>query len=275
MIVFIQHGAFFQIVMFIPFIPKSKVGKMTVTISKLNKLATDSLSRIDLWQKIVAAIEAQTVAEIGVWKGDFAKEILDQCPNVNKYYMVDPWANLPDWNKPFNVKAEVFDEIYAEAMGKTEFASHKRVVLRGRTKEIIDKIPDESLDFAYIDGDHTLRGITIDLIRLLPKIKEGGIIGGDDFSNNPWQHSVDFEPTLVCPFSIYFCEAMNLPISALPHDQFIIKKLSEQNFEFVDLTGNYTDISLNKFPPSPTLQRKNTIMAKIFSFLGDKRHKNL
>ncbi|MDH3348209.1 MAG: class I SAM-dependent methyltransferase [Desulfobulbaceae bacterium] len=241
---------------------------MTTTLFELNKLAADSLSRIDLWEKIVLAIEAEAVAEIGVWKGDFAKDILHRCPGITKYYMVDPWANLPDWNKPFNVKAEMFDEVYAEAMGKTEFASHKRVVLRGRTKEIIDKIPDESLDFAYIDGDHTLRGITIDLIRLLPKIKEGGIIGGDDFAHNPWQHSVDFEPTLVCPFSIYFCEAMNLPISALPHDQYIIKKSNQQNFEFVDLTGNYKDISLNKLPSLPTAQRENGMMAKVCSLLG-------
>jgi hypothetical protein len=49
-------------------------------------------------------------------------------------------------------------------------------VLRGRTRELINQIPDDSLDFAYIDGDHTLRGITIDLVRLLPKMREGGVI---------------------------------------------------------------------------------------------------
>jgi hypothetical protein len=54
-------------------------------------------------------------------------------------------------------------------MKKTEFASAKRVVLRGRTKEVIDDIPDNSLDFAYIDGDHTLRGITVDLIKVFPR----------------------------------------------------------------------------------------------------------
>ena len=56
--------------------------------------------------------------------------------------------------------------------------TNKVVILRGRTKEVIDQVPDNSLDFAYIDGDHTLRGITIDLMNVLPKIKEGGIIGG-------------------------------------------------------------------------------------------------
>jgi predicted O-methyltransferase YrrM len=111
--------------------------------------------------------------------------------------MVDPWANLPNWNKPFNVSAEAFKEVYEEAMKNTAFAASKRVVLRGRTKEVIDAVPDNSLDFAYIDGDHTLRGITVDLIKVLPKVREEGLIGGDDFVNTPWQHDARYEPTLV------------------------------------------------------------------------------
>jgi hypothetical protein len=157
-------------------------------------------------------------------------------------------APLPDWNKPFNVDQGVFDDIYAEAMERTAFASERVIVLRGRTKEVIDRIPDSSLDFAYIDGDHTLRGITIDLVSLLPKLKEGGLVGGDDFVSNPWLHGIEFEPTLVCPFSIFFAEAMNLPILALSFGQFVIQKRANAYFCFIDTTGNYSDVSLNKQP---------------------------
>ena len=162
--------------------------------------------------------------------------------------MIDPWANLPDWNKPLNVRQEDFDHVYSEALEKMAFASRKIAVLRGRTKEVIHEIPDNFLDFAYIDGDHTLRGITIDLIALLPKIKQGGLIGGDDFVNTPWQHDLRFEPTLVCPFAVYFAEAMDLPIAALPFNQFLIRKDSGAAFAFTDLTGRYRDLSLNKLP---------------------------
>ena len=206
-------------------------------------------SRLELWHRILRAAGVETMVEVGVWKGDFAKQMLEQCDFIEKYYMIDPWANLPDWNKPFNVATEVFDDIYAEAMDKTAFASEKTVVLRGRTKEVVDEIEDNSLDFAYIDGDHTLRGITIDLIKLLPKIKDGGLIGGDDFTNTPWQHDARFEPTLVCPFSIYFAEAMDLPIFAFPFNQFLIHKKTDGAFSFVDTTGSYGNISLNRLPP--------------------------
>ena len=184
-----------------------------------------------------------------MWKGDFAEQILRVCGTIKRYYMIDPWASLPDWNKPFNVACEVFDEIHREAIQKTSFASEKIVVLRGRTKEVIGAIPDNSLDFAYIDGDHTLRGITLDLMKVLPKVKEGGIIAGDDFVNTPWQHDIRYEPTMVCPYSVYFAEAVELPIFALPHNQFLIQKNSNAGFSFVDTTGNYQDISLNKLPP--------------------------
>lgn len=221
---------------------------MNFNEKKIREALFKSDSRFDLWKLILDFQQVRTMLEVGVWKGDFAEQMLHSCGAIERYYMIDPWANLPDWNKPYNVAPEMFDEIYQEAMRKTGFASKKVVALRGRTKEVIDAIPDNSLDFAYIDGDHTLRGITLDLMKVLPKMKEGGIIGGDDFINTPWQHDVHYEPTLVCPYSIYFAEAVDLPIVALPHNQFMIKKDNKAKFSFIDTTGDYKDISLNKLP---------------------------
>jgi hypothetical protein len=218
---------------------------MRIEDSWSREIAAASTSRLDLWIRWLRAAKVRVMLEVGVWKGDFAKEVLQQCEFIDQYYMIDPWANLPDWNKPLNVKPELFDRAYAEAMEKTSFASKKRVVLRGRTKEVIGSIPDDSLDFAYLDGDHTLRGITLDLIKVLPKIKEGGFIGGDDFTKSPWQHDARFEPTLVCPFCVYFAEAMNLPIVALPFDQFLVQRRADSSFSFIDTTGSYSDLSLN------------------------------
>jgi len=205
-------------------------------------------SRFELWKSFLAQQKTQAMAEVGVWKGDFAAEILTARNSIEKYYMIDPWKNLPDWNKPFNVTPADFDEVYREMDQKTAFAGDRRIILRGRTKDVVGQIEDGSLDFAYIDGDHTLRGITIDLIKIWPKIKIGGFIGGDDFTSSPWQHDLRFEPTLVCPYSIYFAEAMESPIVSLEHEQFLIQKESNSVFSFVDTTGCYGDVSLNRLP---------------------------
>lgn len=221
---------------------------MNLNETFLEKISSACNDRFHLAQQIINASGAVNVVEVGVWKGAFASFVLKKCPQIETYYMIDPWAKQPVWNKPFNIENEIFNDVYTEAMESVAFASDKVNVLRGATKTVINQIPDESLDFAYIDGDHTLRGITIDLIKLMPKVKEGGFIMGDDFISSPWQHSVDYEPTLVCPLSIYFAEAMDLPIYGLPHSQFLIRKLQEGEFVFKDLAGKYQDLSLNKLP---------------------------
>ncbi len=195
---------------------------ISLTAPDIARLIAGAPSRFDLWVRLLRTNPPDSAAEIGVWKGDFAKVILSNFSNLTKYYMIDPWAHLLDWNKPFNVDDRTFEDVYAEALLKTDFAASRRIVLRGRMSAVIDQIPDQSLDFAYIDGDHTLRGITVDLMQVLPKIKDGGLIGGDDFVNKPWQHGAAYEPTLVCPFAVYFAEAMGLPFVALPHKQFLI-----------------------------------------------------
>jgi len=109
------------------------------------------------------------MAEVGVYRGDFAKVMLQQCDGLTRYYMIDPWKHLSGWNKPANQDDAVFGQFFQEAKEKTDFAAAKRVVLRGKTTEVIDQIPDGELDLAYIDADHTLKGIAIDLIRVYPR----------------------------------------------------------------------------------------------------------
>jgi hypothetical protein len=221
---------------------------MKIDESQLRNLTAGAKTRTAQWNNILQAAAPKTAAEFGVWKGNFASKILEKSEFIELYYMIDPWAYLPDWNRAKNVETENFEDIFAQAMAATEFAAEKRVVLRGKTKDVIHKIPDQSLDFAYIDGDHTLRGITIDLIKALPKMKPGGLIGGDDFFPKPWPQSNKFEPTMVCPYSIYFAEAHDLPFFCLPFDQFLILNQPGAGFSFTDLTGNYRDISLARSP---------------------------
>jgi hypothetical protein len=159
--------------------------------------------------------------------------------------MIDPWRHLGGWNKPANTSDAEFDGIYAEALEKTGPWQEKRTVLRGTTTEVIDELADGALDFLYVDGDHTLRGIAIDLVAAFDKVRPGGWIAGDDFCPSIWQHDRFYEPTLVSPFAVHFAEAKGLPIFALPHDQFLIEKRIGGGFEFRDLTGAFGDLGLS------------------------------
>jgi len=74
---------------------------------------------------------------------------------------------------------------------------------------------------------------------MLPKVKIGGLLAGDDFTHSPWQHSVDYEPTLIFPYAVYFAEAMGLPLYAFGKNQFAIHNRSDLGFSFNDLTSSY------------------------------------
>jgi Methyltransferase domain len=221
----------------------------------LRKCISRSQSRMDLWVEFIASIGARRMAEVGVYRGDFAAFVLQRCENLTTYYMIDPWRHLSDWNKPANHEDAVLGAYLAETKVKTDFAANKRVILRGKTTEVIDQITDGELDLAYIDGNHTLKGITIDLIRVYPKVRTGGFLCGDDFTRSVWEHKTSFEPTLVFPFAVHFAEAVGATIFALPYSQFCLHKTAHQQFSFVDLTGHYDDVGLqNQFAPEKILK---------------------
>lgn len=210
----------------------------------VNDCVSAARDRYDFWINFINTLGVHHFAEIGIFRGDFTEKMLRNCECLEKYYMLDPWRNLDEWDKPANTDNGTFELLMQRSLEKTEFASNKRVVLRGKTTEVIDNIPDQSLDLAYIDGDHTLKGITIDLIRVFPKVKTGGFIGGDDFSPGELQHFPEFEPTLIFPFAIYFAEAVSARIYSLPHEQFLIEKTADGVFELIDLTGTITNTGL-------------------------------
>jgi len=212
-------------------------------------------SRTDLWVDFIYRTHVRKMVEIGVYRGDFAAALLERCAGITKYYMIDPWKHLDNWNKPANQDDTIFEGFFEETKTKTDFAAPRRVILRGKTSDVVDEITDGELDFAYIDGDHTLRGITIDLMRIYPKVKSGGFIGGDDFTTSVWEHKTSFEPTLVFPYAVYFAEAVGATIYSLPYSQFCLQKMETAEFSFVDLVRKYGHVGLQRqFAPEHVLK---------------------
>ncbi len=195
--------------------------------------------RLDYWADFVNAHPITRIAEIGVWRGQFAEALFARCPRIEEYYLIDPWRRLPDWNKPLN--ADDLEDALLETRRRLEPYAGRCRYLRGRTAEMADRLPE--IDFAYIDGDHTLRGITVDMLKIWPRIRNGGWLAGDDFSPTMWQHDRRFEPSAVFPFAVHFAEGVGCPITAPGLNQFVIEK-SDAGFAFNDLHGRYPSTEL-------------------------------
>lgn len=213
------------------------------------------MDRLAYWSAFVREHSIKTLAEVGVWRGDFAEAILRNCPTIERYYLIDPWRTLDDWNKPLN--QDDLEEAFLETQAKLAPFADKTIFLRGRTTEVADELPE--LDFAYIDGDHTLRGIVLDMLQVWPKIRASGWLGGDDFSPSIWQHSPDYEPSMVFPFAVHFAEGVNSPITAFPAGQFVIEKT--EGFRFDDTTGLYPSTEIK--PQISRMPAEGGIMKRV------------
>jgi len=122
-------------------------------------------------------------AEIGVFQGEFSKKIIE-IVQPSKMYLVDIFTGIMhsgDKNGN-NVQIINLDETY-EAL-KKEYADSKTVeVCKAHSQQFLHAIPDNYLDFVYIDADHTYGGVKQDLEVAMKKVKAGGYIAGHDYSN--------------------------------------------------------------------------------------------
>jgi len=118
--------------------------------NSIKKTLAEVDNRLEFWVEFINKNNVKTIAELGVYRGNFAEEILKKCPGIERYIMIDPWRHLDEWNKPSNKADDIFEGYYQETMGKTNFAKDKIEVLRGTTLEVIDQIEKESLDMVYI-----------------------------------------------------------------------------------------------------------------------------
>ena len=131
-------------------------------------------------------------AEIGVWEGQFSRRILDECAPVT-LHLIDPWQYMPEFgNTGFGRKKnEHLMEVKYQEVARA-FADDLRVVIHRATSEVaLSAMPDGSLDWVYIDGNHNEPFIGNDIALCLRKVRADGIIAGDDFN---WQSEASGAP---------------------------------------------------------------------------------
>lgn len=119
--------------------------------------------------------------EVGVDVGEFSVKLLSLC-SLEKLYGVDFWPDSfgSDYRPEFFDKQG--DNRYEQCQKALEpFIKEKRCeLIKAKSVEAAQIFEDNSLDFVYIDGDHSLE-MLFDLYAFMPKIKIGGMISGHDF----------------------------------------------------------------------------------------------
>ena len=113
-------------------------------------------------------------AEIGVDKGDFSELILKKI-NPSLLYLIDPWSHMLNSEGTQHGHSQNYELV------KEKFKNEKVLkILKMSSREASSMISDGSLDWVYIDGDHSYQGCLYDLKTYSKKIKDNGFICGHD-----------------------------------------------------------------------------------------------
>ncbi len=115
-------------------------------------------------------------AEIGIYQGDHARCCFEVIKGLH-LICVDPWVSYPEY----------YD---CDAKGKLEpaypitiatLAPYNCTIMRDFSMSAVKDIPDNSLDFVFVDGSHSLLDTTRDIEEWSKKVRPGGIISGHDY----------------------------------------------------------------------------------------------
>lgn len=116
-------------------------------------------------------------AEIGVWEGAFSEKICRANPRM-RLICVDPWSPQKGY---LEVKNDAARMQAAFASTQQRLQPYDCTFLRMTSLKAAALVPDRSLDWVYIDGNHLREPVLADLAAWSPKVRSGGIISGHDY----------------------------------------------------------------------------------------------
>ncbi len=129
-------------------------------------------------------------AEIGCAHGGHARQFLSQWQG-KIFYMVDLWTvQTPDIYRERSEGID-YDRWYQECL---ELARQDPRVSIRRLDSVraAQEFGDATLDFVYIDANHAYGPVLADMDAWWPKVKPGGVFGGDDYGNDTnWPNFIE------------------------------------------------------------------------------------
>jgi predicted O-methyltransferase YrrM len=124
-------------------------------------------------------------AEIGVWEGAYSVKLCAPNPGL-ELICVDPWQTVVDYKENKNDARRM---ALAYDRARAALAPYNCRFMQMTSVEAAPQIPDGSLDFVYIDGNHLFAHVLNDIQLWAPKVRAGGIVAGHDYTSKKGQKS--------------------------------------------------------------------------------------
>jgi hypothetical protein len=128
----------------------------------------------------------RTGAEIGVMQGEYSEYLCQVNPEL-KLYCVDPWIFYQSryWVGPRQIAQQKVD-------AQARLAKYNTTIVEKWSIDAVKDFADNSLDFVYIDADHSYEHVMHDITEWSKKVRPGGVIAGHDYNHRkaPTAHAV-------------------------------------------------------------------------------------
>jgi hypothetical protein len=162
------------------FLNKEDIAKAIIYLNQItsseDKFAIDAEPYYKYVSNLILENNCKTGAEIGVYFGGLS-EVLLLKNNLDKFYLIDSYPLLLFGDQ---LKADLY---YLNLLSRMkEIKTNNFEIIREDSKLFVNNIPDNSLDFVFIDASHEYEDVKLDIKDWYLKVKQGGLVMGDDYN---------------------------------------------------------------------------------------------
>jgi predicted O-methyltransferase YrrM len=142
----------------------------------------------NIYKSAVLGITTDTAhfVEIGAWFGRstcYMAECIKESGKNIKFDTVDTWkGTIASKSMVESYGGSIYD-VFVENMQR---AGVDGIVnpIKMPSHEAAALYEDESLDFVFVDGEHSYDGVSGDINFWLPKVRKGGVLAGHDYNHS-------------------------------------------------------------------------------------------
>ena len=142
-----------------------------------------TVEQLMLYQTMIdRSTNGSHIVEVGAWKGRSTSAMGVMIKNSGKNIKFDVVDTFLGSEEHQNQESIQKGTLYSEYINNIAPVEDVVNTIVGDSSNVANFYKDESLDFVFLDGDHSYEGITKDILAWFPKLKPGGILAGDDYS---------------------------------------------------------------------------------------------
>lgn len=120
--------------------------------------------------------------EVGVQEGIYSEHLL-KYSDLSVLHSIDCWQHhtgYKDIANKNNLKQLLY---YYKTKIRLKKYKERSNIIKGYSHSVVHQFTNKSLDFVYLDADHSYEGVKLDLSVWYPKIRTGGVLAGHDYLN--------------------------------------------------------------------------------------------